>query len=82
MAKPEGERIAVLEANYENMISRHDEMMTAISGLREEVKTLNNILENVKGARWMLLGLAAVGGGGVTLGINKLAVFMNAIPLK
>lgn len=62
MTKNEVERIAVLEANQVHMndaIRSIDEKLDAQS---KDLKTLNNLLQNAKGARWAVIALATLGG--------------------
>lgn len=49
------ERIAVLEVQVQALTKSVDELTT-------QVRTLVGLFEQAKGARWMLVGLAAVGG--------------------
>jgi hypothetical protein len=55
MTEKEGERIARLEAQQEHMEAKIDAMAS-------QVKEMHDLLMQARGARWVLLGAAAITG--------------------
>jgi hypothetical protein len=73
MTKSEAERIAVLEANHVHMNDSIKSVHEKLDAQALDLKALNNLLQNAKGARWAVIALATLGGAG----LMKIAAVLN-----
>lgn len=55
LPRPDGERIAVLETQIETLISQQQKM-------QEDLTEVKNILQQAKGAKWVVIAAAAISG--------------------
>lgn len=56
------QRLTRLEADFEHQDGKLAAMSKDIAALSENVRDLVNLLNQAKGAKWMLVGLATLGG--------------------
>ena len=69
MTRSEAERIAVLEANQVHMNASIENVNAKLDDLADNLKILNDLLQNARGARWAVIALATLGGGGGLVGL-------------
>lgn len=55
MTRPEGERIAVLETQIETILAQQTKM-------QDDITEMKNILQQAKGAKWVIVTAAAISG--------------------
>jgi tRNA A22 N-methylase len=65
MTKNELERIAVLEANQIHINAAIKAVDEKLDDQSVDLKAINNLLQNAKGARWAVIALATLGGAGL-----------------
>ena len=65
MTRSEVERIAVLENDQTHMRNAIDGVHAKLDAQGEDLKKLNDLLQNAKGARWAVIALATLGGAGI-----------------
>ena len=55
MTKPDGERIAVLETHIDTILKQQEKM-------QEDISIMKEILQQAKGAKWVVVTAAAISG--------------------
>jgi len=62
MTEKDGERIVRLEAQQEHIVKKLDEMNASQKAMAEQLTKINNTFEQAKGAKYVIVGAAAIGG--------------------
>ena len=63
----EGERLAVLEMRFQHLEEKIDRLERALDRGAVQMVELNRLLDQARGARWIIGGLVALGGIAATV---------------